>query len=48
MSLLTALARIRGFEYLGTTTDLVLTTVLLGSLALASYIVAQKLSTVNN
>jgi|GEM_PF-5852783 len=47
MSLITAVA-LKRFETLGSTTDLVLTTVLLGTLALASYIVARKLAAVNN
>jgi hypothetical protein len=46
MSLLSALA-FKRFETLGSTTDMVLTLVLVGAVALSSLMVAQKLSTNN-
>ena len=49
MSLLsTALANFKKFEMLGAVPDLLIPSVLLTTLALASYIVAKKLSSVNN
>lgn len=48
MSLLSAVARLRPFENLGSAADLMQMVVLLGALTLASYMVAKKLASVNN